>query len=309
MGRVVVVGQVARDLVLQIDRMPDEGGSTPVLNRRELLGGKGANQAVACVQLGADVELIGVVGEDYAGQEVLREAAANGIGIDGVVRRSGAPTALLVDVVEPHGVRRLLEDVDDRVLLSEQDIRHSEARLKSAAAVLVQLQQPQAALLAALDAAAAGAALVVADGAPSDEDTRRQVLDHADVVRADAAETEALVGWQPQDLDQTIDAARTLLAEGPDIVALAVPTGGNVVAWHEGHVELPFLEEDEVDPTGAGDAFIAALTVALLEGEEPVAAAWWAAVAASRVVTTIGGRPDLSLSSVREQAHQARKDS
>ncbi|MFW3385871.1 UNVERIFIED_CONTAM: PfkB family carbohydrate kinase [Kocuria sp. CPCC 205274] len=102
------------------------------------------------------------------------------------------------------------------------------------------------------------------------------------------------MGWAPQDVPGTVRAAESLLAEGPRVVALA--TGeGDVVAWPGGHVLLPHLGEDPVDPTGAGDAFVAALTVALLRGQSPESAAWWAAAAAAEVVGSAGGRPDLYL--------------
>ncbi|MFI7494210.1 PfkB family carbohydrate kinase [Kocuria sp. M4R2S49] len=306
MSGVVVVGQVGRDLVLTVEELPEAGGATDVLERQELLGGKGANQAVACRQLGAEVHLVGVVGTDAAGEAVLAQAAEDGIDVGAVVRRSGAPTALLVDLVGPRGVRRLLEDVDARMLLEAQDVRASRDLLRSADAVLVQLQQPGAAVTEALEAAAAGGALTVVDGAPADEGVRRRVLSTAAVVRADTAETEALVGWAPQDVPGTVRAAQSLLAEGPRVVALA--TGeGDVVAWPGGHVVLPHLGEDPVDPTGAGDSFVAALTVALLRGESPESAAWWAAAAAAEVVGSAGGRPDLDRDRLRESASRARR--
>lgn len=303
---VVVVGQVARDLVLTVHAVPEEGGSAAVRSRRELLGGKGANQAVACRQLGVPAQLVGVVGADAAGEDVLAQAAADGIGVSGVVRRPGAPTALLVDVVGPPGVRRLLEDVDDRTLLTPQDVRSSAVLLRAADAVLVQLQQPAAAVSEALDAARAGGALTVTDGAPADEASRRRVLGTATVVRADAAEAEALVGRAPRDVGGTVRAARSLLEEGPAVVALAAPGGADVVAWPGGHVVLPHLGQDPVDPTGGGDAFVAALTVGLLRGRSPEEAGWWAAAAAAEVVGRAGGRPELDLDRLLGAARRAR---
>ena len=99
MSGIVVVGQVGRDLVLTVEELPAAGSAAAVLERQELLGGKGANQAVGCRQLGAEVGLVGVVGTDPAGEAVLAQAAGDGIDVGAVVRRSGAPTALLVDLV------------------------------------------------------------------------------------------------------------------------------------------------------------------------------------------------------------------
>ncbi|MFG1891405.1 PfkB family carbohydrate kinase [Micromonospora sp. NPDC049051] len=67
---VMVVGQVARDLVLLVDEVPEAGGTAPVRRRRELLGGKGANQAVGLAQLGAAVGLLG--GRPALTPEVIR---------------------------------------------------------------------------------------------------------------------------------------------------------------------------------------------------------------------------------------------
>jgi len=149
---VAVVGQIGRDLVLAVDELPGPGGSTPVRRRREVLGGKSANQAVALVQLGRPAALVGVLGDDRAGDAVLARAAADGVDAGAVVRRAGAASALLVDVVEPHGVRRLLEDVAPEVLLSADDV-------VAAGSVLGR---------AAPDHRPVGV-LTVADGAPPDE--------------------------------------------------------------------------------------------------------------------------------------------
>lgn len=176
--------------------------------------------------------------------------------------------------------------------------------LESADAVLIQLQQPGPAVVAALDACGENA-LVVADGAPQDEETRRRVLDRADVVRADSAEAEALVGWKPDGVQEAVRAATELLAEGPRMAALSVAGEGDVVAWSGGHVVLPLLGEEPVDTTGAGDSFIAGLAMALLAGETAELAAWWAAAAAADVVRRPGGRPELEAGCLRAAARQA----
>jgi len=331
--RVVVVGQVGRDLVLTVDGVPDAGGSADVRGRSELLGGKGANQARACAQLGAAAELVGVVGDDDAGRSVRDEARAAGLGVDGVVVRRGARTALLVDVVGPPGERRLLEHVEPAVLLTPADVAGSADRLRAADAVLLQLQQPPAALHAALRAlapppgssgsaeaegsrgpsagrpstSASGAApLVVADGATADRALLGALLAAGAVLRADAAEAATLAGRPVRGVADAVAAATDLVARGARVVRLAAGADGDVVAWPGGHVVTPLLGGDPVDPTGAGDASTAALAVALASGREPAEAAWWAAVAARRTVGHPGGRPELDAATVAAEAAEAR---
>lgn len=303
--RVVVVGQAGRDLVLTVDGVPEAGGSADVRGRAELLGGKGANQARACAQLGADAALVGVLGDDDAGRSVLAEARAAGLGVDGVVVRRGARTALLVDVVGPPGERRLLEHVEPAVLLTADDVAAAADALRDADAVLLQLQQPAAAVRAALGLLGPRT-LVVADGAPEDTALVAELLAAGAVLRADAAEAGTLAGRPVHGVEGTVAAATDLVARGARAVRLAAGADGDVVAWPGGHVVTPLLGDDPVDPTGAGDASTAALAVALAGGRDPEEAAWWAAVAARRTVGHPGGRPDLDPESVAAEAAAAR---
>jgi ribokinase len=303
--RVVVVGQVGRDLVLTVDHLPGAGASADVCRRVEVLGGKGANQARACRQLGADAALVGVVGDDDAGRRVTDEARAAGIDVSAVVTRAGARTALLVDVVGPPGERRLLEHVEPPVLLTADDVRAAGPLLRAADAVLLQLQQPAEAVRAALAEVAGHDVLVVADGAPPDEGLRDALLAAGAVLRADDAEAAALVGRPVEGAGDATEAAAELVGRGARVAALAAGADGDVVAWAGGHVRTPLLGEDPVDPTGAGDSTVAALAVALLTGRTPEQAAWWAAVAARRAVGHAGGRPDLDRDAVAAEAARA----
>ena len=286
---VVVVGQVARDLVLRLPVLPDAGGSAPVEERLELLGGKGANQAVGLAQLGLPVALVAVAGEDSAGAAVLEQAGRDGIDI-AAVRRRGT-TALLVDVVERAGTRRLLEHVPPESLLTVEDVRRAAAVLRGADTVLLQLQQPGPALVEAVRLASP-AARVVMDGGTEDPDVRGALLSRAQVVRADAAEAAQLTGVRVSTVEDARDAARGLLQRGPDVVALAVRGVGDLVVWRDGEVLLP-LADEVVDPTGAGDAFVVGLTAALRTGRTAPEAAQVAAATSRRAVGRLGGRPDL----------------
>ncbi|MGY2067705.1 PfkB family carbohydrate kinase [Blastococcus sp. SYSU DS0619] len=325
MADVVVLGQVGRDLVLQVPGLPAAGGSVAATGRRELPGGKGANQAVALRRLGVPVSLVGVVGDDDAGRDALGQAAADGIDVSGVVTRAGARTALLLDLVEDGGRRRLVEDVPRGVLLTPADVAAAEGQLAACRALSLQLQQPGAAVRAALDRIPR-TTVVVADGAPEDAATRTAVLARADVLRADAAEAELLVDRELPGVDAAREAAAELLAAGPRLVALSVGEAGDLVAWRagpalgsaatereadprwaDGEVVVPLLGEEPVDPTGAGDVWAAALTATLLGRAGPEDAAWVAAAAAADTVAHAGGRPDFDPAALGEVVRRHRR--
>ncbi|WP_448610240.1 PfkB family carbohydrate kinase [Geodermatophilus sp. URMC 60] len=325
MADVVVLGQVGRDLVLRTPALPEAGGSATLGERRELLGGKGANQAVALAQLGVPVALVGVVGDDHPGTEAVAQAAADGIDVSAVVRRRGAATALLVDLVEDGGVRRLLEDVPAAVLLTPEDVAAAGDQLAAAQVVSLQLQQPAAAVAAALARVPEGV-LVVVDGAPADDATRDAVLARADVVRADAAEARLLTGRELSGVDDARDAAAELLTAGARVVALRVGEEGDLVAWRagprfgvaaeelevdpawaDGDVLVPLLGGPPVDPTGGGEAYVATLTATLLGGAAPEDAAWAASAAAGLTVTHAGARPQLDPGALAAAVRRVRR--
>lgn len=280
-----MVGQIARDLVLVVDEVPGPGGTAPVRERREMLGGKGANIAVGLAQLGAPVQLVGVVGDDDTGARLIARAAADGIGTEGVVQRQDCLTGLIVDLVADGW--RYLEHLPDGVLLREDDLPTD--LIARAATVVVQLQQPPE---VALKAARAAHGRVVLDGAP--ERLRAELLACADVVRADHQEAELLSGRKIADAAEATAAAREVMKHGPGLVAFAVDGVGNVFVWDEGELVVPLGDVEVVDTTGGGDAFVAGLAFALTRGDGPADAARLAVEASGATVTRPGGRPDLT---------------
>lgn len=303
----MVAGQVARDLVLKVEQLPDEGSSADVVERLEMLGGA-ANQAVGCRQLGWSAGLVGVVGDDDAGRALLAAAGADDLDVAGVRIRQGGTTALYVDVVEAGGARRIFDHVPANVLLTAADIVAAEPMLSAARAVLIQLQQPSEAVLAAIDIAARGDALVVVDGFPEDSRVLETVLSSADVIRADAAEAPTLVGRELSGVADTVSAATSLAADSSAVVALAAEGAANVLAWQGGHVVLPLIPGTTVDATGGGDAFLAALVSALLLGADPETAGWEASAAAALTVGRLGGRPQLDARRVSDLARESRRE-
>ena len=288
----LVVGQVARDLVLAIDQMPQPQGSAAVSQRHEMLGGKGANQAVGLRQLGGRVALLGVVGADLVGEQLLAAARADELGTEAVRRRG--TTALLLDLVDRAGTRRLIEHVPTETLLTAADVHAARSVIDRADTVCLQLQQPAGALTEAARIARTSGARIVLDGA-ADTARLRELLAQAWVVRADAHETELMTGIAPDDERSGLSAARGLLAQGARVAAVGVDGVGDLVAWAGGHRLLPFRTDRVRDTTGGGDAFLAGLVTGLRAGASPEAAGGLAADCSAATVQRLGGRPDLSL--------------
>ena len=291
--QVLVVGQVARDLVLRVDEAPGAREAVPTRQRLEMLGGKGANQAVGLAQLGVPVALLGVVGDDAVADDLLDRARADRIDVSPVVRRPDTSTGLIVSLLDAHAQWRYVEDLPEPVLLTEDDVRNA---ARPSRCTVAQLQQPSAAVLAAVRQATG---LIVLEGAPADDGRRDALLAASHVLRADAKEAGLLTGAELTDPETALRAARdvqrthdlTLVAFGYD--------GGDVFAWRDGSLVATHGDADVVDTTGAGDALTAGLTTVLVRGGAPEEAVELAVAAAAATVEHAGGRPHLTPSRLR----------
>ncbi|MFG3698223.1 PfkB family carbohydrate kinase [Micromonospora sp. NPDC047620] len=143
--------------------------------------------------------------------------------------------------------------------------------------------------------------MAVLDGAPTDPADADELLALADVLRADAQEVELITGDAPRDAEGGLAAGRELLRRGPSLLAIEVAGEGNAFVWPDGELFLPLSRTPTVDSTGAGDAFVAALTVGLLRGEPRDRVARCAVAAAGATVGHPGGRPALTDEAIREQ--------
>ena len=296
----MVFGQIARDLVLVVDEVPAAGHSARVTERREMLGGKGANQAVALAQLGMRPALVAAAGDDRTGTDLLRQAERDGVDVSATARRPGTRTGLIVDIVDRRGQWRYLEELPSSVLLTEADVAAAGRLLTRAQWASIQLQQPSAVAVAAARAAHRAGCQVVLDGAP-DERHRDALLSCANVVRADAREAELLVGFPLRDEASARHAAAKILLRGPGFVALGAGEAGNYFGWRGGGVLLPLAPVPVADTTGAGDALTAALIAGLASGYTPERVARLASAAAAATVGHPGGRPDLTGTALARQ--------
>src|SRR5215210_7126662 len=101
--RVLVVGSINVDLVVHAHRLPAAGETVAGGRFRRTGGGKGANQAVAAARAGAEVSLVGAVGDDDLGADALATLRADGVGVASVARLDGVATGVALIVVDNRG--------------------------------------------------------------------------------------------------------------------------------------------------------------------------------------------------------------
>jgi ribokinase len=286
---VAVVGSLNADLTLRVDHLPGPGET--VLSTepgRVAFGGKGANQAAAAAAFGAQVMMIGRVGDDEYGRQIRADLTARGIDVSGVLVTADGRSGTAIIAVDGHGDNLIIVDPAANGQLRAADLPREV--LAGASAVLVQLEIPLPTVAAAVGAARAPVVLNPAPAAPLEP----ALLDLVDVLVPNVSELGLLTGAPPPSSLTAIVALARKLAGAMDVVVTLGAEGALVVSRSGGavtHIGAP--RADVVDATGAGDCFCGTLAVSLAEGLRLTSAARVSVAAATISTTAPGARGKL----------------
>jgi ribokinase len=288
------------DLVVRSPRIPRPGETIIGSAYQQIPGGKGANQAVAAARLGAQVSMVGRVGRDTFGNQLLEGLAVAGIDTGFVVRDGEAPTGVALIVVDEAGQNSIVVASGANMRLSPADVDAGESAIASSDILLLQLESPLDTVIRAAELAQRHDVTVILNPAPAQVLPER-LLAMIDVLIPNESETAMLTGTSVENLDEASSAAVTLLQLGVGAVVLTLGDRGAMLA-EEGRMDvLPAFQVQAVDTTAAGDAFVAGLGVALAEGADLVDAVKWGNAAGALAATVHGAQPSLPTRQALEQ--------
>lgn len=286
---IVVVGSLNMDLVMRTPRVP-QGGETMFGHEFATLpGGKGANQAVACARLGAQVIMIGQVGQDGFGQTLRDGLRSDGIDVSHL-GQSAAQTGVAMILVEDIGENRIILAPGANATLSTADIDNAADAIASAAMLVVQLEVPLPVVEYAMRMARKAGVPVLLNPAPacalSDE-----FLHQVDILVPNETEAALLAGREVTDVASAMSVARQLRDRGPSCVLLTLGDKGVVIAEAQGERHIEAQKVQAVDTTAAGDTFIGGVCNGLVEGMSIDAAVSLGQRASAICVTRHGAQP------------------
>lgn len=284
-SQVLVIGSANADLVVPVDRRP--GGGETVLGGDTVLspGGKGANTAVAAARLGADVALLGAVGDDPYGELLKRSLGESGVNTT-PLRTSERPTGIAYITVTPDGENSILVSPGANSGLRPEDID-----LDGAEIVVLSLEIPLDTVEHAVAKAAEAGVRTLLNLSPAVE-LSAKTLENLDVLLVNEHEAAFLLGGEA-DFPKLLDL-------GPKAAVVTLGAKGAAVVTADGVTEVPSPKVEAVDTTGAGDAFAGALATSLAKGDELADAARKAVKVAAITVTRQGAQPSYPTASELE---------
>lgn len=292
--RICVVGSCNLDLTFRTARLPKPGETLAGQSMQMAFGGKGANQAVMAARLGAAVSIVGRVGADLFGDHVLRNLQKEGIDVLHLRRDPVHATGVACIVVDDDARNSILVVGGANGALTPDDARAAAAAIQSADVLLCQLEVPLETVIEALRIAKAGGVRTVLNPAPASA-LDDEVLALADYCAPNETEIETLTGVSAATVAGAKKAVAALRKRAAGIVLLTRGEHGVLFDDGQGIREIPSVRVDAADPTGAGDAFIGAFAVFLLEGLSKAEAVRRAAAVAALTVTRPGAQVSFPL--------------
>ncbi|MEW6179857.1 MAG: ribokinase [Chloroflexota bacterium] len=285
---IVVVGSLNMDLVVRAPRHPQPGETLIGGNFQTFPGGKGANQAVAAARLGAQVRMIGRVGQDAFGEALLQTVRQDGVDTTFIHRDEQAATGVALITLDAAGQNTIVVAPGANMRVTPQDIEEAEAAFAGADLLLMQLECPLEAVQAAARMAHRHGLQVVLNPAPA-RPLPEALLAQSDYLLPNQPELRLLTEGE----DDVTRAAMQLMAKGVRNLVVTLGEEGALLVTPEVQEKLPAFPVRVVDTVAAGDAFAAAFCVALAEGKPLREAVLWGNAAGAIAVTRPGAQPSM----------------
>ena len=287
---VVVLGGINMDLVTYSARFPEAGETVAGDRFLTYAGGKGANQAVAAARMGAPTAMVGRVGDDLFGPQLMDGLRAAGVDVAGVAVAPGETSGIAVIGIDGNAQNRIIQILGANETCADAESAAVARALQTASVLMLQLEVPAPLSAEVAQAAAAQGKIVLLDPGPV-RPFPASLYQSCSVITPNETEAEALVGFPVSTPDDGLKAARVLLNRGVPAAVVKLGAQGAVYAGRDGAAGWqPPFPVAAVDTVAAGDAFNGALAVGLAEGWPLPDAVRQAAAAGALAVTAVGAQ-------------------
>lgn len=290
MADIVVLGSLNIDLSVRVPRIPLPGETISGSDLITSSGGKGANQAAACANLGCQVTLIGAVGQDDFGKRLKEGLRNSGVNVAYVNEEENVPTGTAMIMVDENGENVIVLSAGANATVTIDEI--AEEIIRSAKILLLQLEIDPVTVNRAIEVAAEAGVPVLLNPAPAAE-LPAEIFQNLDYLIPNESEASILSGVNVVDIASAEKAAAVLVERGARTVIITLGANGAFLATKNDSHAIPAMKIHAVDTTGAGDAFIGGFATAIVEGKDIESALRIASACGALAATRAGAQSSL----------------
>lgn len=293
MKQILVIGSLNMDLVMMLDHFP-KVGETLLSNQFQYNpGGKGANQAYAAARLGAQVKMLGMVGTDAFGRQLLDSLQTAGVSTEAIGCSATETTGMAIISVNAQGNNQIIVNPAANNECTMKYIEANDRLLEDSDFLLLQMEIPAEAVFHAIKRGRQLGKTIVLNPAPAPENIPNEILSMIDYLTPNETELASLSGLPCGSLEQVQAAGNALLSKGVSSVLVTLGSKGAMLIQPEGSHLFPVEKMDVRDTIAAGDCFNAAFVTALAENRPMGDAVRFANMAASLSVTRPGAQSSI----------------
>jgi len=265
--KIAVVGSCNMDIYSWTEHLPEPGETVVGDRYKMVMGGKGANQAVAACRLGAEVTLVGRVGDDLFGTRMLETLASYGVSCEHVRVDPGAGSGVALVVVDRKPENVIVVIPGTNMCVDPADVDAAAVKIRAADVLMMQLEIPLETIDHALDVARWGKTFCILNPAPA-RTVPDRILQKAHLVTPNQNEARVLTGIAADTLEGAQAAGLRLLEMGAASVIITLGAQGALLVCpgQVRHLEGIHVQ-DSLDTSGAGDAFMGGLGYGLATGK------------------------------------------
>lgn len=294
--KILVVGSLVMDLIVTTKRFCNAGETIIGNGFSTAPGGKGANQAVQAARLGADVTMVGKVGNDDFGRNLINSASESGVNTDYIFITDTVPTAVgnvQIQKNEKGTENRIIVVPGANFELTVDDVAFLEEKIADYDMVIMQHEIPQEVNCKVAEYAKAKGVPVMLNPAPSAE-VPKELISCLTYISPNEHEAEDIVGIKPEGDDAIDRAVAALHNMGVKNVLITLGKAGCALSDGNEIIESPSIDiAPVIDPTAAGDSFIGAFCTATAAGVSLNEALIFANCTAGITVSKMGAQTSL----------------
>lgn len=293
MKKILVIGSLNMDTVIETPYMPKSGETLAGRNVTLVPGGKGANQAYAAGKLGGKVSMIGAVADDSFGQMLKSNLESVGVNTSGVAMLAGATTGQAFITVDDGGANSIILIAGTNGMVTKEMIDLHRDLIADCDIIMMQLEIDWEVVAYAKDLAVSMGKLVIIDPAPALPNLPDSFWQDVDYIKPNETELEILTGGAISGKEALEAAAGEMLAKGVKNVMVSLGGDGCLLVNQDGIQFYPAHKVEAVDTTAAGDCFTASFALALSKGESVADAIRFGQKASAIAVTRKGAQTSI----------------
>lgn len=291
MKKIVVIGSLNMDLITQTEKLPVMGETINGVAFKTVCGGKGGNQACAAAKLGGNVTMLGCVGADVFGQELLGSLAKVGVDCSKIKVCEGVESGT-ASITVYQGDNSIIIIPGANGIVSIEYVEEHLSCIREAAFIVLQLEIPLETVEYIISYASKENIPIMLNPAPAKE-LPDAIFRQTEYMIVNETECEFYTGVSIRTIEEAKEGLRHLRDKGIQNAIVTLGRQGAVFNCGDEIFHEPAKKVAAVDSTAAGDTFTAAIVVSLLEGNTMQDAIKFATKASAIVVTRMGAQTSI----------------